>query len=65
MRIDILLFLLPELTIYTMFSHKFSSLFSFLSFTLLLMMYLCMLYIFIFFFLYLTVNKVDYYDLGL
>ena len=55
-----LIFLLTELIIYAMFSHKFSCLFSF--FMLLLMLYLCMLYIFTFFFLYLMVNKVDYKD---
>jgi len=54
-----LIFLLPELIPYAMFSHEFFSLF-FSFFVLLLMLYLCMLYIFIFFFLYLTVNKVDY-----
>jgi len=53
-----LIFLLPELILCAMFSHRFFSFYLF--FTLLLMLYLCMLYIFIFFFLYLIVNKVDY-----
>ena len=53
-----MIFLLPELIIYVMFSHKFSSLFFsfFHVFTYAVFMYV----VFIFFFLYLMVNKVDY-----
>jgi len=57
-----LIFLLPELILYVMFSHEFSSLlFSFFR-VVAYAVFMCVvyIYIFIFFFLYLTVNKVDY-----
>jgi len=52
-----LIFLLPELILYAMFSHKFSSLFFSCCYY---AVFMYVVYIFIFFFLYLMVNKAEY-----
>jgi len=58
----VLIFLLPELILYALFSHEFSASFFFIHIVA-YAVFMCVVYIFYFsFFLYLTMNKADKVD---